>query len=689
MHSIAPSDYQDLVSVRDPQISPDRSRVAFVRQDPDGDRAYESTIYTVSVDGSTEPEQFTIAHGMDSQPRWSPSGDRLAFVSLRGDADRPQLWVASTDGGEARRITDVPGGVAAITWSPDGERIAFLQEVKPFELDAGHDTGRGEDYADPEPDPRMIDRLKYRVEGSYRVSRGREQYFDGARTHVYVVTPATGTVERVTDADLDADHHAPEWGDADTLYYLGQYEGDDDGIDFDVVAYELRTGESERLVRTRNNLNTSPVLSATTDGRVAYHADPVVDRLMPQTEIEVFDRETGETTTLTENLDRKPYNYLPLRWDDEGEDLLFMTHDEGTMPLWRVPGDGSGAPERVLAINHAFGLSVSGEHIAVVESEWDHPGDVFVADLDGGDRWRLTEVNADYLADREVQEPEELWYDNGEGDEIQGWVLTPPDFDPDETYPMVVQVHGGPSPVMWTTSGTVWHEFQTMAHHGYIVFWSNPRGSTGYGEEFQRATARDWGGPYYRDAMAGVDLLVERDYIDDDELYLTGGSYGGYMTGWAVTQTDRFAAATPQRGVYDLKTMYGTTNFPGLLEWYYGTLPWEEPELLWDHSPVAHAHDVDTPTLIFQAEHDYNCPRADSEMFHRYMKKNDVETRLLIYPREGHELSRSGEPAHVVDRLERILRWFDGYSDYFDVPPALERPPQAGLSTGSDILSTD
>jgi dipeptidyl aminopeptidase/acylaminoacyl peptidase len=224
-----------------------------------------------------------------------------------------------------------------------------------------------------------------------------------------------------------------------------------------------------------------------------------------------------------------------------------------------------------------------------------------------------------------------------------------------------------------------------MSHHGYIVFWSNPRGSTGYGKEFQQAVARDWGGPFYRDFMAGVDLLVERDYIDEDELYLTGGSYGGYMAAWAVTQTDRFAAATPQRGVYDLKTAYGTDAIPGLLEWYYGVLPCEDPELLRDHSPVAHAHKVDTPVLIFQSEHDYNCPRADAEMFHRFMKKNGVETRLLMYPREGHELSRTGEPGHVVDRLERILRWFDGYSDYFDVLPAPERSPHAGLTSESDI----
>jgi dipeptidyl aminopeptidase/acylaminoacyl peptidase len=220
-----------------------------------------------------------------------------------------------------------------------------------------------------------------------------------------------------------------------------------------------------------------------------------------------------------------------------------------------------------------------------------------------------------------------------------------------------------------------------MAHHGYIVFWSNPRGSTGYGKEFQQAVARNLADPVYNDVMAGVDHLVERDYIDDEDLYVTGGSYGGYMTAWIVGQTDRFAATTPQRGVYDFTITYGTTANPEVREWYYGSTPWEEPDLYHEHSPLSYAHEVDTPTLIIQSEHDYNCPRADAESFHCFMKKNGVETRLLMYPREGHELSRTGEPAHVVDRLERILRWFDGYSDYFDTPPALERAPGAGLSS--------
>jgi len=220
---------------------------------------------------------------------------------------------------------------------------------------------------------------------------------------------------------------------------------------------------------------------------------------------------------------------------------------------------------------------------------------------------------------------------------------------------------------MWTTSGTMWHEWQLLAHQGYVVFWANPRGSTGYGGDFMREVRRDYGGPFYRDTIAGVEYLLEAyDWLDENNMFLTGGSYGGYMSAWTVSQTDIFEAAVAQRGVYDLRTMYGTTSFPHLTDWYYGVKPWEEPEIFLDHSPVSHAHKVDTPLLIIQSEHDYNCPTSDAEMLYRYLHKNGVDTELVVYPREGHEVSRSGEPAHVVDRLERIVGWFNGYSEYHD-----------------------
>jgi dipeptidyl aminopeptidase/acylaminoacyl peptidase len=346
--------------------------------------------------------------------------------------------------------------------------------------------------------------------------------------------------------------------------------------------------------------------------------------------------------------------------------------------LRSVPWDGTDVETHVHE-GDLTGFDVGADGLAYVESAWDHRGDVFYL-AEGSGPKRLTRVNADLLGAREVREPEAVRFEAGDGTEVQGWVLTPRGFDPAETYPLAVEVHGGPH-AMWTASGTMWHEFQTLAARGYVVFWCNPRGSVGYGEAFMAAIERDWGAVTMADVMAGVEAVAEHDYVDDD-VHLTGGSFGGFMTGWMVGHTDRFTSAVAQRGVYDLLGFYGSTDGAfKLVEGDWGTTPTDEPALLWDRSPAAHADAVTTPTLVLQADRDFRVPANNAELFHRLLAKHGVDTRLVRYPREGHELSRSGEPGHVVDRLERIVRWFDGYSAHHDAPPALERGDD-GLSAG-------
>ncbi|WP_458186448.1 S9 family peptidase [Haladaptatus sp. NG-WS-4] len=668
METIRANEYHDIATVSDSRLSPDGERVAFVRSVPDDDEQYEASVYVVPLGGG-EPTQFTISEGVDSTPRWSPSGDRLAFVSTRGaDDDRPQLWVLPTAGGEGRQVTDVAGGVSQITWSPDGTKLAFVQQSTEDDREAERDVELDDEEYEPEtPDPRVIDRKIYRA---------GTKYFDGRRSHVYVVDLTDDSVERITDGDFD--FLGPEWGDATTLYYGARREGDpDDNIVVDVVAYDVESDEEETLFQTTG---WSAALAATEDGRIAYTYSPEERATLRQTEVEVFDRETGETVTLTESLDRMLS--IGPQWDDDEERVYFGTPDEGDYVVWRVPGDGSDDPEPVVGEGHVFDFSVGADAIAYAKAEWDHRGDVFVSTPGGAETRRLTRVNADYLNDRAVSQPEEFWFESDDGTEVQGWVLTPPDFDPDGTYPLVVEIHGGPH-AMWTTTGTMWHEFQTLAARGYVVFWCNPRGSTGYGEEHMAAIERGWGTVDYEDVMAGTDVVATREYVDEDNMFVTGGSYGGYLTTWIVGHTDRFAGAVTQRGVYELNSFYGSTDAFKLIEWDFGTTPWEEPEFLWDRSPIAYAHEVTTPTLVVHSDNDFRVPVNNAEMLYLLLNKNDVDTRLVRYPREGHELSRSGEPAHVVDRLERIVRWFDGYSEYHDVPAALERGDD-GLSAADE-----
>jgi len=689
MYSIAAADFHELDQIETPRLSPDGEQVAYVHRTPKDGEAYEATVHVVDSEGG-DSRRFTLAEGVDSEPRWSPSGDRLAFASTRGAADdRQQLWILPTDGGEARQVTEVVGGVTQLAWSPDGDCIAFVQQVSPDDREADRDLAVPDEYEPDPEDPRVVDRTVYRT---------AESYTDGKRRQVYLVTFGDDSVERVTTADRD--HASPVWAGPETLYFAcdADVPDQDDSLATEIRRYDLATDDVEVVHETTTF---QPLLAASGE-RVAFpYTDPEAGT-MAQTDLHLLDEEGG-VHDLTARLDRSIAVDLRPTWGEGGEVLYFGTPDEGATALWRIDapeatGETGGDPEpqvierepervRRDEWSSIAGFDVRGDRIAYVQSSWDHPGDLFGADLDTGEAVRLTACNADYLAEHAVQEPEEISYlvgddgDEAEGETCQGWVLTPPDFDPEETYPLAVEVHGGPH-AMWTTSGTMWHEFQTLAARGYVVFWSNPRGSTGYGETYMQAIEGDWGAVTASDVLAGVEAVTERSYVDEDQQFLTGGSFGGYMTAWLVSHTDRFTAAVSQRGVYDLIGFYGSTDWAyKLVEDDFGTTPWEDPGFLQDHSPTRHAHEVDTPTLVLHSEDDYRTPICTAELFHRILRKHGVDTRLVRYPDEGHELSRSGQPGHIVDRIERIVRWFDGYAADREVPPALERAPDAGLST--------
>ncbi|NLV09945.1 prolyl oligopeptidase family serine peptidase [Halomicrobium mukohataei] len=689
MEPISAADFHELAQVSTPRLSPEGDRVAYVQRTPSDDTEYEATVHVADTTGG-EPQRFTLSEGIDSEPRWSPSGDRLAFVSTRGAADdRQQLWVVPTDGGEAAQVTSVVGGVGQIAWAPDGERIAFVQQVTDADREADRDLEVEPEFEPETPDPRVVDRTVYRT---------AEQYRDGRQSQVYLVTADGTEIQRVTTADRD--HASPTWGDDDTLYVARDADvaDPDDSLATEIRAYDLDSGDS---VLRHETTTFQPALAAS-GRRVAFSYTDPEQGTMAQTELHLLD-ETDTVHDLTAALDRTLATDLRPTWDPDGGALYFGTPDEGATALWRVHAadlaatDSPEAEPRPLAVepervrrdewSAIDGFDVGDDRVAYVQSGWDHPGDLFVADADGETATRLTECNGDYLDTHAVQEPEEIRFsadDEGETDAgtCQGWVLTPPEFDPEASYPLAVEVHGGPH-AMWTTSGTMWHEFQTLAANGYVVFWSNPRGSAGYGEAHMQAIERDWGAVTASDLLAGVATVAERPSVDEDQLFVTGGSFGGYMTAWLVSQTDQFEAAVSQRGVYDLLSFYGSTDWAyKLVEDDFDTTPWEEPAFLQAQSPTGHAHEVETPTLVLHSEDDYRTPICSAELFHRILRKHGVDTRLVRYPDEGHELSRSGQPGHVVDRIERIVRWFDGYAADRSVPPALEREPDAGL-TGS------
>jgi dipeptidyl aminopeptidase/acylaminoacyl peptidase len=341
-----------------------------------------------------------------------------------------------------------------------------------------------------------------------------------------------------------------------------------------------------------------------------------------------------------------------------GNDLLFLAAINGTAQIWRVQASG-GAPTQITEGAHAIAgwdSSPDGSVLAFGASTATSPGELFCQTR--GDARALTVLNAE-IAAMDLSGREEFWLPAGDGtgEQIQGWIIKPPGFDPAATYPLILEIHGGPA----GTYGVGWfHEFQYFAAQGYVVVYTNPRGSQGYGEEFCTSIYQDWGTKPLMDVLAAVDHVIDQGYIVTDRLYVTGGSYGGYMTNWVVTHSDRFRAGAGERCVTDLRTL-ALADDTGTL-WlgdYFGGMPWEQPEIYAQNSPITHIANCHTPLFIEHEEEDHRCPMDQAEQTYNALHKLGVETELVRYPKEPHGMSRDGGPLHRVDRLQRIIGWFE------------------------------
>jgi dipeptidyl aminopeptidase/acylaminoacyl peptidase len=307
----------------------------------------------------------------------------------------------------------------------------------------------------------------------------------------------------------------------------------------------------------------------------------------------------------------------------------------------------------------AYDVSADGMQVGFVASTDRVPWDLYVANLDGSEERRLTEVNAGWLSEKTLGDVVDLWFDSADGTHIQGWVMKPPGWDPGMSYPLAVSIHGGPH-VMWSRhEPTMWHEWQVLAARGYVVLACNPRGSDGYGRDFRATLLSRWGEADLPDLLAGVEQVLAKGYVDPERLVITGGSYGGFMTAWVIGHDRRFKAAVAQRGVYDLISFYETTDIPWLGEREFFTVPWEDPQTLWRYSPLAHVEEIHTPLLLIHSENDFRAPIPAAEGLFVALRRLKRKVEMVRYPRDGHELSRSGEPKHRVDRLERIVEWFE------------------------------
>jgi dipeptidyl aminopeptidase/acylaminoacyl peptidase len=633
--------YLDWEYVSSPQISPDGSQIVYGRRwtDKVNDK-FDSDIWIMNADGTKN--RFLVK---GSGPQWSPDGKRIAYLAS-GQPAGTQIFVKWMDTGEETQLTRLERSPTNVEWSPDGKRIAFNMSVpsKPAFTIKLPQRPAGAKWVDP---PRVIDRLDYRADGA--------GYRPEGFNHIFVIPDSGGTPRQLTDNDYN--HGSPEWTpDSRTIIFSGVRKPDAEYLRGGADIYAISVGDGKiRQLTDRNGPDTNPVVSP--DGRlIAYTGFDQTDDTYTVSRLYVMDIDGKNKRPLTASFDRAPSE---LRWAADATGIYFTAEDRGTNNLYLASIKG-GAPRQITEGNHQLSISSmtrNGLAAGVLTSPTE-PGDVVALNVKQPAIKKLTDVNGDLLEGRPLGAVEEVWYDSVGGKKIQGWVVKPPDFVPTKKYPLILYIHGGPHAMYGVGFN---FEFQNHAAEGYLVLYTNPRGSTGYGQEFGNAIKNNYPGDDYTDLMNGVDAVIKKGYVDEKNLFVCGGSGGGVLTAWIVGHTDRFAAAVSMKPVINWYSFVGTTDGSS---WYYNfkKLPWEDPEEHLRRSPITYVGNVKTPTMLMTGELDLRTPMEQTEQYYRALKMRKVDTIMVRIPDEYHPFNAT--PRHPSNRLQQILYlrgWFEKY----------------------------
>ena len=664
---LQPMDVFELEWVLDPQIAPDGSRVVFVRSGydvmTDGRR---SALWTVAPDGTGLRPLETAGRGVSS-PRWSPSGDRLVYVAASGDKDGAEIFCRWMDGGETARLTQLPEAPSGLSWSPDGRWIAFSMFV-PSTPERMADMPAKPEGATWAEAPRVIESLRWRADGGGLVEDGFRQLF---------VLPAEGgTPRQVTRGDFDHGG-TPSWlPDGSALVFAANRhpDGEFEPLNSEVYRVDLADGAITALT-DRFGPDHSPAVSP--DGqRIAYVGFDDRFQGYQVSRLHVMSSDGSGEPLVLDGLDR---SVSAPRWSPAGDGVFFRYDDQGNGKIGFVSLGPDADEVRVVAgdvggtsLGRPYGggsYSVAGDGtVAYTMTRPDHPSDLALAGT-GGLR-RLTRLNDDLAAQRELGVVEELWTRSShDGEPIQSWLCKPPGFDPEERYPLVLEIHGGP----FANYGDRFSaEVQLYAAAGYAVLYVNPRGSTSYGERFGNLIHHAYPGYDYDDLMSAVDATLELGFVDPERLYVTGGSGGGVLTSWIVGNTDRFQAAVVAKPVIHWTSFALTADaYPFFTRYWFPGPPWEEPEHYWQRSPLSLVGNVSTPTMLLTGEEDYRTPISESEQFYQALKLRRVDTALVRIPGASHSIA--ARPSRLIAKVAHVLAWFERY----DGGPGSEAPAEA------------
>ena len=728
--NITEKDLFSFIWIGDTQVSPDGSRVAFVRVTVNEKKeGYTTSIWTVSTAGNEEPHRLTSGE-RDSSPRWSPDGKYLVFTRVTekdGKPDSPQLFMLSMAGGDAFSFTNLPKGAGDPRWSPDGKTIAFTSSTNPEDLAkqekkkqkeeelkramaaegspapgkekqtrAESAVKQAESEAEHESDVHVVTRAVYRGDD--------EGYYDYKRPqHLWVVQAPRSADEKVQPKQLTSgrfEEGGAIWSKDGTQIYFASLQNDEPYYErpkTELYSIPAAGGETTKL--TTLNMDTV-AFSLSPDGKqvafIASAAEPVnsytqpdlwvldlVKDAKPRNLTASFDWDAGASVFGDQGSPRAGGGNAPV-WSPDGKSIVENFAKEGQTNLGSFDV-ATGAMTEITKGNQAivrFRGAPDSSKLVYYLSTATKLGDLFWLDRVSGEARQLTHSNEELFGQLNLTEPEEIHYQSFDGKSIQAWLQKPPGFDPAKKYPLILNIHGGPH----AAYGSIFeHEFQWMAAKGYVVLYPNPRGSTSYGQEFGNVIQFHYPGDDYKDLMLGVDEVIKRGYIDSKKLGVTGGSGGGLLTNWVVGHTDRFAAAVAQRDIASWIDWWYTADFTLFQSTWFKAPPFEDPEDFKARSPITYINNVKTPCMFILGEVDYRTPPgAGGEQMFRALKFRKIPTVMVKFPNESHELSRSGGPWHRVERLQHIVGWFDRWlmgmaKPEYDVAPAGEVPAKPNL----------
>jgi dipeptidyl aminopeptidase/acylaminoacyl peptidase len=649
LHSI---DVFQLEYADDVQISPDGSRIVYVRTSHDimTDRVRRN-LWMIDTDGSNHRPLRSEARNFSS-PRWSPDGTRIAYVSAVEGS--PQLYVRWMDSGQTALLTNLVEPPESIAWSPDGKFIAFTQLVPSDKAPLAAPPSKP-DGANWAPPVKVIDSVTYRVDGA--------GYLESGFTHVFLVSAEGGTPRQLTDGDFNDDGPLSFTPDGRQLVFSANRGADweREPQNSEVFSVDIAT-QKLTVLTSRQGPDNSPIVSP--DGkRIAYLGYDDRYQGYQVTHLYVMDVGGGNSRVVTASFDR---DIDAPKWAADGRGIYFSFDDRGVRKLGYTTLDGKvrtlveglgGTDLGRPYTSGNFSVARNGR-TAFVHNTPERPADVATATDKGGARV-LTALNDDLLGVKTLGAVRELtWKSSKDQREIQGWVITPPDYDPAKKYPLILEIHGGPFAAYGPNYAT---ELQLYAAAGYMVLYANPRGSSSYGEEFGNLIHHAYPGDDYFDLMSGVDALIAAGHVDAGNLFVTGGSGGGVLTAWIVGKTDRFRAAVVAKPVINWSSFVLTADMSNFFyKYWFGAAPWEQPQEYWRRSPLSLVGNVKTPTMLMTGESDYRTPIEESEQYYQALKLRKVDTVMVRIPEASHG-GMVARPTNLIAKVDNILAWFGKY----------------------------